>query len=95
MSKRKREALPGEFVDAEGNRLPKYMQVVLSRLRKGEVLCKEISPLAPQPRFFLEPSAKEISHATAHRVIQSGHVIAGRDGLFSSGDDQTWRLRHG
>ncbi len=94
MSKRKRPALPGEFVDREGNRLPKYMQIALSRLRGGETLCKEVSPQSSVPKFFLDPSAREMSPGTAYKVIQSGYVQPGRDGLFG-GDDQTWRYSHG
>lgn len=94
MSKRKRPAQPGEFVDREGNRLPKYMQVALARLRGGETLCKEVSPLSPVPRFFLDPSEREMSPGTAHKVIGSGYVRPSHDGLFG-GDDQTWKFAHG
>ncbi len=95
MSKRKPRPLqPGEFADRDGNRLPKYMQLALARLRSGETLCKEVSPLSSVPRFFLDPSEREMSPGTAYKVIQSGYVVPGRDGLFG-GDDQTWRFANG
>lgn len=75
--------------------LPKRVWRVIEHCRHGQTLCRSLAPDGGEPRFWLDPSNRNVGPRSAQEAIASGLLTPGRDCLFHDDNDQTWSARHG